>query len=34
MKIQVENRVFAGSKPVGDHLGVQGGQERALVVMG
>ncbi len=34
VEIQVENCFLAGGEPGGDHRGVQGGQERALVVVG
>ncbi len=34
VEVQVEDRFLAGGEPGGDHLGVQGGQERPLVVVG
>jgi hypothetical protein len=34
VEVQVEDRLLAGSQPGGDHLGVQRGQERPLVVVG
>ncbi len=34
MEVQVKNCLVAGSEPGGDHLGVQSGQERALVAVG
>jgi hypothetical protein len=34
VEVQVEDRLVAGGQPGGDHRGVQGGQESALVVLG
>ena len=34
MEIEVEDGLVAGGEPAGDHLGVQGGQEPLLVVVG
>jgi hypothetical protein len=34
VEVQVEDRLLAGGQPGRDHLGVQGGQEGALVVVG